>query len=429
MNPIVYILIALVLVAAGIAVWQVIGANKVKMEVTSFQNIFRHTNDTLMLIDILDGKILYANNGAETLLGYPLEKLYTKTIFDLHEKEQLAKSSEIIARVYEEKGLIYTDLPFVNAKGEKIAVECSAKVEEFGGKPVIFISARDIRERLRLQEKIRVQNAIIEQKNKDLIDSITYAKNIQHAILPSHSAMLKAFPEMFVLFVPKDIVSGDFYWFNSLKTTYDTPYAQAQSPIDVIAVVDCTGHGVPGAFMSLVGHTLLNQTITAKEVNTPADVIAYMHNGLVNTLNKKKDEIVINDGMDMSVCAIDRTNMKAIFSGANHDLYHIRSGELSTIKGDKQAIGIQSIDSFKPYTNNEISLQKGDTIYLHSDGFEDQFGGDKGKKYRSANLRDLLVKIQPHGMEQQREMLHKEFTTWKGTNEQVDDVLIIGIRF
>jgi PAS domain S-box-containing protein len=428
MGIVAYILIGLVLVFAGAAVWLYLSSSKIKGEISGFQSIFKHTNDTLMLIDIVDGKIMYANNGAVNLLGYPLETLYKKTIFDLHEKEQMAKSSEIIARVFEEKGLIYTDLPFVSSKGEKIAVECSANVEEFAGKPVIFISARDIRERLKLQEKIRVQNAIIEQKNKDLIDSITYAKNIQAAILPSTTAMHKSFPDMFVLFIPKDIVSGDFYWYASLKTSADTPYAADKTAIDVIAAVDCTGHGVPGAFMSLVGHTLLNQTMSAPEVNTPADVIGYMHNALVNTLNKKKDEIVINDGMDMSVCAIDRAHMKAVYSGANHVMYHIRKGVLNEIKGDKQAIGIQSIESFKPYTNNVVELEKGDTMYLHSDGFEDQFGGEKGKKYRSAHLRDFLISIQPETMEKQRELLHNEFVTWKGKNEQVDDVLIIGIR-
>lgn len=429
MMPVVYILIALLLVVAGVLVFQIKNGTHVKKEVTSFQNIFRHTNDALMLIDILDGKIVYANLGAVDLLGYPLETLYTKTIFDLHEREQLAKSSETIARVYEEKGLIYSDLPFVDSKGEKIAVECSAKVEDFAGKPVIFISARDIRERLRMEAQIRTQNAIIEQKNRDLIDSITYAQSIQNAILPSLTAMHQAFNDMFVLYLPKDIVSGDFYWYTSVKTSNNTPYAPANSTVDVIAAVDCTGHGVPGAFMSLVGYTLLNQTINTPEVNTPADVIGYMHKELVNTLNKKKDEVVINDGMDMSVCAIDRHNMKLVFAGANHALYHIRKGELNTIKGDKQAIGVQSVDTFKPYTNNEIGLQKGDVIYMFSDGFADQFGGDKGKKYRSAHMKEFLLSMQGDSMEKQKDKLYNEFTAWKGNNEQVDDVLVIGIRF
>src|SRR6185312_12586270 len=223
---------------------------RLKREVKSFQNIFQHTNDALLLIDILDGRIEYANIGAQEMLGYPMEELLQKTIFDIHSKEQLTRSSEVIATVYEQKGLIYTDLPFVSASGEKIDVECSAKVEDFGGKVVIFISARDIRERLRLQAQIKKQSEIIEQKNKDLIDSITYAKNIQHAILPSDSAMQEGFPEMFVLYIPKDIVSGDFYWYNNVKLSTSNKLANEGGRVEVIAAVDCTGHGVPGAFMS-----------------------------------------------------------------------------------------------------------------------------------------------------------------------------------
>jgi len=422
------ILIVLVLVFAGITAWQIARASRIKKEVTSYQNIFNHTHDAFMLIDILDGKILFANKGSEDLLGYPLETLRTKTIFDLHEKEQLAKSSEVIARVYEEKGLIYTDMPFISATGEKIAVECSARVEDFGGKPVIFISARDIRERLKLQKKISAQNAIIEQKNKDLIDSISYAKNIQHAVLPSIASMQEAFGEIFVLYIPKDIVSGDFYWYSKVKTVNETQFATPRTLWDIIAVVDCTGHGVPGAFMSLVGSTLLNQITNIPEINTPAEVIAYMHTELINTLNKKKDEMVINDGMDMSVCAIDWPNMKLIFAGANHEMYLLRNGELQVIKGDKQAIGIQSIDTFHPFTNNSVDIQKGDTLYMFTDGFEDQFGGEKEKKYRKAHLKEFFISIQGKSMEEQRSALHKEYMDWKGSCEQVDDVLIVGIK-
>ncbi|NNM94218.1 MAG: SpoIIE family protein phosphatase [Bacteroidia bacterium] len=421
-------IIAVAAVATGILIWLVRKLVKMNQRIAGFQHIFNHTNDALMLIDIVDGKIIYANHGSVKLLGYTLENLCQKTIFDLHERDQLARSSEIIARVYEEKGLIYSDLPFVSAAGEKIAVECSARVEDFEGKPVIFISARDIRERLKMQEQIKAQSTIIEQKNKDLIDSITYAKNIQSAILPSLTAMQKAFKDMFVLYIPKDIVSGDFYWYASLHTTNSTDLAAANTPMDIVASVDCTGHGVPGAFMSLVGYTLLNQTVNMPDVNTPADVIDFMHRELVNTLNKKKDEIVINDGMDMSVCAIDQVNNKLIFAGANHELFHVRNGKLEIINGDKQAIGIQSIENYKPYTNHSLDLQKGDTIYLFTDGFQDQFGGEKNKKYRGAKLREFLMAIQHKSMPEQKELLKQEFDSWKGINEQVDDVLIIGIR-
>jgi PAS domain S-box-containing protein len=412
-----YIILALFVVFAVFAVLQIINNGKLKQENKSFQNIFQHTNDALMLIDIVDGKIMYANIGAQDLLGYPLEQLTTKTIFDIHERSQLARSSEVIATVYEKKGLIYSDLPFVNALGEKIDVECSAKVEDFRGQVVIFISARDIRERLRLQEQIRKQNAIIEQKNKDLIDSINYAKNIQQAILPSMASMQKAFPEMFVVFLPKDIVSGDFYWHTQVKTSKDTEFSRANTLIDAVAVVDCTGHGVPGAFMSLVGYTLLNQTINMPEVNTPAHVLDFMNTELLNTLNKKQDEIVINDGMDMSVCVFNKESNMLHYSAANHELCHIRNGVLTQVKGDKQAIGLQSVETYKPYTNHSVQLQKGDTVYMFSDGFEDQFGGPKGKKYRSSHFRDLLVSIQSHTMLNQKKLLEEEFAAWKGHHE------------
>jgi PAS domain S-box-containing protein len=425
-NDIVFVLSVCI---AAYAIFILAKNMKLKKEVKSFHNLFQHTNDALLLIDILDGKIEYANIGAQEMLGYPLSVLVTKTIFDIHSKEQLARSSEVIATVYEQKGLIYTDLPFVNASGEKIDVECSAKVEDFGGKAVIFISARDIRERLKLQAQIKKQSEIIEQKNKDLIDSITYAKNIQHAILPSQSSMEQAFPEMFVVYIPKDIVSGDFYWYNTVRASTSNSLADTGIRIDVIAAVDCTGHGVPGAFMSLVGYTLLNQTLTSPEVNTPADVLAYMNRELQKTLNKKQEEIAINDGMDMSVCAFNRQTMKLNYAGANHVMYMIRNKEVLTFDGDKQAIGLQSIDQYKPYTNHEIEVKKGDVIYMFTDGFEDQFGGPKGKKYRSSHFREFLQSIHTNEMPKQKEMLQKEFKDWKGTHEQLDDVLVMGVRF
>jgi PAS domain S-box-containing protein len=429
MDTIGYIVSVLSVAFAAFALLQLGKNARLKKENKSYQNIFQHTNDALLLIDILDGKIMYCNIGAQEMLGYPMEQLLTKTIFDIHSKEQLGRSSEVIATVFEKKGLIYTDLPFVSAKGEKIDVECSAKVEDFAGKVVIFISARDIRERLQLQAQIKKQSDIIEQKNKDLIDSITYAKNIQQAILPSMSSMQQAFPEMFVVYIPKDIVSGDFYWYTSVKASKTTEFVTAGSPLDAIAVVDCTGHGVPGAFMSLVGYTLLNQTISLAEVNTPAHVLDYMSHGLLATLNKKQEEIAINDGMDMSVCVFNKQTMKLHYAGANHVMYHIRNNITTSYDGDKQAIGLQSVDNYKPYTNHEISIQKGDVIYMFTDGFEDQFGGEKGKKYRSAHFREFLESIHINPMSKQKTLLENEFFTWKGKHEQLDDVQVIGIRF
>lgn len=426
LNDIIFILSA---VFAAFALLQFAKNSKLKRENESYRNIFQHTNDALLIIDIIDGRILFCNLQAQQMLGYTTEQILTKTIFDIHAREQLGRSSEVIATVYEQKGLIYSDLPFVNASGEKIDVECSAKVEDFAGKGVIFISARDIRERLRMQDQIKKQSTIIEQKNKDLIDSINYAKNIQQAILPSLSSMQRSFPEMFVLYTPKDIVSGDFYWHTSVRSSLDTNLADNGSSLDVIAVVDCTGHGVPGAFMSLVSYTLLNQTIRIPEINTPADVLNYMSKELVHMLNKKMDEIVINDGMDMSVCAYNPKTMKLSFSGANHVMYHISNNNLVSYDGDKQAIGLQSKDRLTQFTNHNVQIQKGDVIYMFTDGFEDQFGGENSKKYKSSRFKDFLFKIHGQPMTEQKKSLETEFSNWKGTHEQLDDLLVIGIRF
>lgn len=414
---------------AAFALLQYARSSKLKKENAGYQNIFQHTNDALLLIDIIDGKILYCNIQAQQLLGYTAEQLLSKTIFDIHAREQLGRSSEVIATVYEKKGLIYSDLPFINSAGEKIDVECSAKVEDFAGKVVIFISARDIRDRLRMQEQIKKQNTIIEQKNKDLIDSINYAKNIQEAILPSLSSMQVSFPDMFVMYKPKDIVSGDFYWHTSVRSSSDTSLAASGTGLDVIAVVDCTGHGVPGAFMSLVSYTLLNQTIRIPEINSPADVLDFMSRELVHMLNKKMDEIVINDGMDMSICAYNSKTMKLAYAGANHVMYHISNNIINSLDGDRQAIGLQSKELQKKFTNHEIQIQKGDAIYMFSDGFEDQFGGENGKKYKSTRFKDFLFSIHTKPMAEQKQLLETEFANWKGKHEQLDDVLVLGIRF
>lgn len=437
MMPIVYILIALVLVIAGVLVLQLKNGTRVKKEVTSFQNIFRHTNDALMLMDILDGKIVYANLGAVDLLGYPLETLYAKTIFDLHEREQLAKSSETIARVYEEKGLIYSDLPFVNSKGEKIAVECSAKVEDFAGKPVIFIAARDIRERLRMEEQIKAQNAIIEQKNKDLIDSITYAQNIQHAILPSLTAMHEAFNDMFVLYLPKDIVSGDFYW---MAHPQPFPVGRENKAVSnagdiakavLVAACDCTGHGVPGAMVSVVCSNAMNRAVKEFGLTEPGMILDKTRELVLETFEKSEGDI--KDGMDISLASVTRSKEGTVVSwaGAYNPLWYIESGEMKEITADKQPVG--KMDNPKPFTTHTFTVStngrnKGGLLYLFTDGFADQFGGDKGKKYRSAHMKEFLLGMQGETMEKQKDMLYKEFTTWKGNNEQVDDVLVIGIR-
>jgi serine phosphatase RsbU (regulator of sigma subunit) len=284
-----------------------------------------------------------------------------------------------------------------------------------------------------MEEEIQKQQHIIEEKNKDITDSINYAKRIQTAILPTEEEMTKIAGDHFVFYRPKDIVSGDLYWAASVTTT---PESGRQEKVSVIAALDCTGHGVPGAFMSIVGHTILEQTITEPKVNSPAAALDYLNNGVIKTLKQKADDdFSIKDGMDIACVAINFETRLLEFAGANNPLYLVRNGELMEFDGDKQPIGAYLKES-RLFKNNKIELQKGDCIYIFTDGIPDQFGGPKGKKYKYKQLQELLKANYAKPMKEQRAALVKSIDDWMnysvsgggGRFEQTDDILMIGIR-
>jgi PAS domain S-box-containing protein len=405
---------------------------KTDKEISNYRSIIDQANDALIVIDIVDGRIHQTNPSCAEMLGYTQEEILKKKLFDLHPKEMFERSSSIVADVWEKKGLIYKDIPFVKKNGELIPVECSAKVAPFAGRPAIVIYARDITERLKLEREIAEQSNIIEQKNKDITDSINYAKRIQTAILPTEEEMNEVFDEYFVYYRPKDIVSGDLYWASSVTTT---PAEGNGKKLSLIAAIDCTGHGVPGAFMSIVGHTILEQTLSESSVNNPAAALDYLTQGVIRTLKQKAgDDFSIKDGMDIALCAWDRSTNVLEFSGANNPMYLVRNGELKEYKGDKQPIGAYVTDQ-KPFTNVKVELQKGDCVYVFTDGLADQFGGPKGKKFKYKQLQQTLIDNSKLHMKDQHAAVHKAFEDWmnfpnetgKG-HEQTDDVLLIGFR-
>jgi PAS domain S-box-containing protein len=401
-------------------------------QLKNYESIIDQANDSMLVIDIVDGRIHQSNPSAAAMLGYTQEELAKKSLFNLHPKEDLDKSSRVVADVWEKKGLIYKDIPFVTKSGELLPVECSAKVAPFAGRPAIVIYARDIRERIRMEKEIEVQKNIIEQKNKDITDSINYARRIQQAILPTDEEMTEVVNDHFVFYRPKDIVSGDLYWATNVTTT---PKNEPPKKFAIIAAVDCTGHGVPGAFMSIVGHTILEQTITEPSVNSPAQALDYLNKGVIKTLKQKaNDDFSIKDGMDIALCAINLTNRTLEFAGANNPVYVVRGNELIEIKGDKQPIGAY-LTNPKPFTNHEMKLEKGDCIYIFTDGIPDQFGGPKGKKYKYKKMQEILLANHTKPMQEQRAEIEKSIDNWmkyeagaSGAYEQTDDMLIIGIR-
>lgn len=265
--------------------------------------------------------------------------------------------------------------------------------------------------------------SIIREKNKDITDSINYARRIQQSILPNEGELKERLGEHFVLYLPKDIVSGDFYW-SSVKVSPDDP----EQVYNIIAAVDCTGHGVPGALMSLVGCTLLNQTIKNPNVVGPAQALDFLNQELPKNLRAQNPNEDIKDGMDMSIVAITKKKMIMHFAGANNPIYFIRNRELTEIKGDKQPISGSNLYEKKKFTPHKMEVQKGDLVYLFTDGFADQFGGPKGKKFMYKQLKEKLVEFSHLAMDAQKENLKRIFEEWKGSLNQVDDVLIIGIK-
>lgn len=265
-------------------------------------------------------------------------------------------------------------------------------------------------------EELAIKNAELAEKNKDITDSIRYAKRIQEAILPPENVIRTYFPSSFVFSKPKDIVSGDFYWLD--KKGDDIMFA----------AVDCTGHGVPGAFMSIVGANILTQALNESKAIIPAKFLDRLNKGVSETLNQTSEDTRLRDGMDIALCTINFKTMELQYAGAYNPLFLIRGKELIEVKADNIAIGSYTEAQTQNYTNHIVPLQKGDTIYIFSDGYPDQFGGPDGKKFKLAQFKTMLMNLNGVSMEQQQIALERSIEEWRGVLQQVDDMLIIGVR-
>jgi serine phosphatase RsbU (regulator of sigma subunit) len=265
------------------------------------------------------------------------------------------------------------------------------------------------------KEIIEKQKHLVEENQKEIIDSITYAKRIQQVLLTSEKYIGNYVKEFFVLFKPKDIVSGDFYWATYLNNKF------------YLATADCTGHGVPGAFMSMLGINFLNQIIIEKSGSKPDEILNNLRKEIIEALNPKGSTEKSKDGMDMSLCCFDFYANTLEYASANNGIYILRNKEVIELKADKMPVGMHTED-IKPFTYNKVQLQQGDVIYTYTDGYPDQFGGPKGKKFKYKQFTERLLKISEQSMEVQKETLSKVFDDWKGSLEQVDDVTVIGIK-
>ena len=266
------------------------------------------------------------------------------------------------------------------------------------------------------RDQIENQRSQLEFLYDQVTDSIKYAKRIQEAILPSHHFVNQLLPQSFILFKPKDIVSGDFYWVEKKNNKV------------FYAAVDCTGHGVPGAFMSIVGHNILKHSLSRLKDPNPSQILDELSKGVFEALHQNNPNSTTKDGMDITVCSLDTENNLLEFAGAFNPLYLVRNNEVTEIKGDKLPIGIFVSTEEKKFTNHTVQLQKNDVVYVFSDGYCDQFGGPKGKKFMASRFRELLLSIQHKPMIEQRNELFLALENWRGDEDQVDDVLVIGVK-
>lgn len=268
---------------------------------------------------------------------------------------------------------------------------------------------------IRQKEITDVQNDQRIKQTKDITDSIEYAKHIQIALFPDKITLQKTLKQGFCLYKPKDIVSGDFYW-----------VAQVENK-SLIVCADCTGHGVPGAFMSIIGINFLNEIVFNENILKPSEILNQLRKRIIKTMIQAKKIEESKDGMDISLIVIDNDEMMLEYAGAYNHLYYIRDHMLDSIKADRMPIGI-SDKAIAPFTNHAMKIKTGDLFYMFTDGYADQFGGSLRKKFRIGSLRELLLDIHEKEMPEQKRILHETFINWKGQQQQVDDVLAIGIR-
>lgn len=267
-----------------------------------------------------------------------------------------------------------------------------------------------------ITERVKQKEAI-EQKQNDIMESLRYAKRIQRTILPDKKAMDEVFDSYFVNFKPKDVVSGDFYWFNQVV---DKAF---------VAVVDCTGHGVPGAFMSLIGYNLLNQIVIQKGIHEPGQILTELHNQVRATLKQDAADSKSRDGMDVCLVAVCKYVNKFEYAGANRPLLILKGDEIIEIKPTKYAIGGEQMDEERSYQNHEFKYEPGDTIYMFSDGFVDQFGGPEFKKFSTKRLKEIILANRHESLSTQRALFNIVWKDWKGDDEQTDDATMVAIRF
>lgn len=364
------------------------------------------------LITRLEGEaISYINPVIEEYTGRKptdfLNKKVNEAELDLSILEGWLK---IVEKVNDSNQTISTEMDFPSDMGKRVMqVNAIPEFDENNKLESVLVVSHDITDRKIIE--LEIQN-----KNKKITESINYAKRIQTAILPNSKVISRALPDSFILYKPRDVVSGDFPWFIQLKDEI------------FIAAVDCTGHGVPGALLSLIGYFLLNDIVRSRKVTEPGIILDLLDEGVTTTLRQDEDATT-KDGMDIALCKINTQTGEVEYAGAHRPLYIMKSGAMEEVKGNKFPIGGGIFKNQTNFTNTKVKLNKGDSIYFSSDGFPDQFGGPEGRKFGPKKTREIIERVHKLEMAQAVKVFDEEWEGWRGDQKQTDDVLLIGIKF
>lgn len=359
-----------------------------------------------------DGPISYVNPIIESFTGRTPSEYLNKNLVETNLNKTIVDEwLEILENVSQTNEKLSTEMDFPTEEGKRIMqVNAIPEFDEGDNLESVLVVSHDITER-------KVIELEIQSKNKKINDSINYAKRIQGAILPDTNIINKTLPNSFILYKPKDVVSGDFPWYVKVG---DDLY---------IAAVDCTGHGVPGALLSLIGYFLLNDIVRSRKINDPGLILDQLDEGVTSTLRQDQDDSKTKDGMDIALCKINTTDRTVEYAGAHRSLYVMRKGEMEEIKGNKFAIGGGIYKNQTNFTNTKLKLEKGDSFYFCSDGFPDQFGGPDNRKFGPKRLRTIITEIHNKPMKEAYERFDHDWESWKADEKQTDDVLLIGIKF
>jgi PAS domain S-box-containing protein len=316
----------------------------------------------------------------------------------------------IVEEVNASNNTVATEMDFPTEMGKRVMqVNAIPEYDESNKIESVLVVSHDITERKLIE--LEIQN-----KNKKITESINYAKRIQNAILPNNRVINKALPDSFILYKPKDVVSGDFPWYMQIK---DDIY---------IAAVDCTGHGVPGALLSLIGYFLLNDIVRSRKITEPGIILDLLDEGVTTTLRQDEDATT-KDGVDIALCKINYITREVEYAGAHRPLYIMRNGVMEEIKGNKFPIGGGIFKNQTNFTNTKLKLEKGDTIFFSSDGFPDQFGGPEVRKFGPKRVREIIERVHKLPMQEAAAVFDQEWEGWRSEEKQTDDVLLIGIKF